>query len=100
MTRLCCPGCRLRFSPAAGAYLVACPECGEPPQTIASLELAIGFRLFELEDVPQQLPEAIAVAIPLPARAQRNAEGACSRFLKNFSAGESGEKGSTCSAFT
>ena len=77
MTRLCCPGCRLRFTLAAGAYLVACPECGEPPQPIASMELVIGFRLFRLEDVPPPLPEAIAVAISLPAQAEghQNANG-------------------------
>ena len=64
MTHVCCPGCRLRFTPAAGEYLVACPECDGLPQ-IASLERVVGFRLFKLEDPPQQLPEAIAVAIPL-----------------------------------
>jgi hypothetical protein len=78
MTPRCCPGCRLRFAPAAGAYLVACPQCGEPPQSIASLGLAVGFRLFEPEDVPPELPEAIAVAVSLPATAERNPEGPCS----------------------
>ena len=27
MTHVCCPRCRLRFTPAAAAYIVACPEC-------------------------------------------------------------------------
>jgi hypothetical protein len=37
-----CPSCRLRFTPAAAAYLVACLERGQSPQTIASLVLAFG----------------------------------------------------------
>lgn len=66
MTHVCCPDCRLRFTPAAAAYLVTCPECGGPPQTLAGLEEALGFRLFRLEDVPHPLPEAVAVSIPIP----------------------------------
>lgn len=66
MTHICCRDCQLRFTPAAAAHLVACPECGEPPQTLAGLEESIGFRLFRLEDVPHSLPEAIAVSIPSP----------------------------------
>jgi hypothetical protein len=65
MTHLCCPHCRLRFTPAAAAYIIACPECGKPLQTIASLELAFGFRVFRLEDLPNSLPEAVAVSIPV-----------------------------------
>jgi hypothetical protein len=66
MTHVCCPDCRLRFSPAAAACLVACPECGETPQTLAGVEGLLGFRLFRLEDVPDSLPEAVAVSIPIP----------------------------------
>jgi hypothetical protein len=66
MTHVCCPACRLRFTLAAAAYLVACPECGEPPQRISSLERAVGFRLFGPEDIPLVLPEAAAVSIPVP----------------------------------
>lgn len=66
MTHTCCPNCRLRFTPPAAAYLAACPECGEPPQTIASLELAIGYRLVTLEGVPQAPPQAVADAISVP----------------------------------
>ena len=66
MTHVCCPDCRLRFTPAAAPHLVACPECGEPPQTLAGLEGALGFRLFRLDDVPHPLPEAVAVSIPIP----------------------------------
>lgn len=65
MTHVCCPNCRLRFTPAAAAYLMVCPECGEPPQPLAGLE-AFGFRLFRLEAVPNSLPEAVAVSIPIP----------------------------------
>lgn len=65
MTRACCPDCRLRFTPAAAAYLVACPRCGEPLRTPTGLEGAVGFRLFRVEDVPHSLPEAGAVSIPI-----------------------------------
>jgi len=66
MTHICCPDCRLRFTPAAAAYLAACPQCGKVPQPVAGLERAIGFRLFRLVDVPRSLPEAVAVSIPIP----------------------------------
>ena len=66
MTHVCCPDCRLRFSPLAEAYLVACPGCGEPPQTLAGLQEAVGFRLFRLDDVPHPLPKAITVSISTP----------------------------------
>jgi hypothetical protein len=66
MTHLCCPQCRLRFTPAAEAYLTACPECGEPPQPLAGLAGAVGYRLFRVEETPRPLPDAIEVAMPLP----------------------------------
>jgi hypothetical protein len=66
MTHVCCPDCRLRFTPAAAGELVACPQCGEPPQTEAGLEATVGFRLFRLEDAPQSLPEAVAGSVPIP----------------------------------
>jgi hypothetical protein len=56
----------LRFTTAAAAYLVACPECGRPPQPIGGAEAVVGFKLFVVEDVPQELPEAVAVSIPIP----------------------------------
>jgi hypothetical protein len=56
----------LRFTPATAAHLLACPECGRPPQLIGAAEGVVGFRLFIPEDVPNTLPEAIAVSIPLP----------------------------------
>lgn len=66
MTAVCCPDCRLRFTPAAAGYLAACPQCGKPPQAIASLEGAVGFRLFRPEDAPLSLPEALEVSMPIP----------------------------------
>ena len=65
MKHLCCSPCRLRFTPAAEAYLAACPECGEPPQLIASPERTLGFRLVGPEDLPHELPHAVAVSIPV-----------------------------------
>lgn len=66
MTHVGCPCCQLRFTPATAAYLLACPECGRPPQLIGAAEGVVGFRLFIPEDVPNPLPEAIAVSLPLP----------------------------------
>jgi hypothetical protein len=63
-THLCCSACRLRFTSAA--YVVACPECGDPPQPIASLELTFGFRLIGPEDLPYELPDATACSVALP----------------------------------
>jgi hypothetical protein len=72
MTHLCCPNCRLRFTPAATAYIIACPECGDSPQTIASLERTLGFRLVGPEDLPHKLPHATAVSLPLPKPGARS----------------------------
>jgi hypothetical protein len=66
MTHVGCPNCRLRFTAVAAAYLGACPECGRPPQPIASAEGVVGFRLLLPEDLPRELPEAVAVSIPIP----------------------------------
>jgi hypothetical protein len=63
MTHLCCTSCRLRFTADAAAYLVACPQCGRPPQPIAGAEGVVGFRLFLPEDSPREMPEAVAVSI-------------------------------------
>jgi hypothetical protein len=65
MTHVCCPRCRLRFTPAASAYIAACPECGEPPEQMTS-ESAMGFRLLGPEDLPIELPLAIAASFPAP----------------------------------
>ena len=66
MTHLCCPGCRLRFTPAVSASLAACPQCGEALQLVAGAHGVIGFRLFEPEDPGESLPEALSVSLPLP----------------------------------
>jgi hypothetical protein len=66
MTRLCCPRCRLRFTPAAAAYITACPECRGSPEPITSLRGTLGFRLVGAEDVPDELPHATAGSITFP----------------------------------
>jgi hypothetical protein len=65
-THLCCPQCRLRFTPSVAAYVIACPECGDSPQPIARLELTFGFRVIGPEDLPHELPYATAVSVALP----------------------------------
>lgn len=66
MMHVGCARCRLRFTPAAAAYLARCPECDQPPQPILGAQAVLGFRLFLIEDAPQQVPEAVAVTIPKP----------------------------------
>ena len=60
LTHLCCPDCRLRFTPAAAAHLGACPDCGEPMRA-ASLKGTFGFRIVRLEDVPHAPSQARGV---------------------------------------
>ena len=69
MSYACCPGCRVRFSPARAAHLAACPECGEPPRQSAGLEAIVGFRLVGSEDPSRSLPDAVAVSLPAPGPA-------------------------------
>ncbi len=66
MTQSCCPSCRLRFTPAVTAYLVACPQCGEPPAPVVGLADVVGFRLFTAEEALPAMPEALAVSLPRP----------------------------------
>jgi hypothetical protein len=66
MSLICCPSCRLRFTSAAAAYLVACPECGRVPQPIASAADVLGFRLCIIEDLPYESPEAVAAWLAVP----------------------------------
>jgi hypothetical protein len=70
MTHLCCPSCRLRFARAAAAYLVACPDCGEPPQPVLSAERVLGFRLVSDDARSDSLPVALAVALPIPTSSE------------------------------
>ena len=65
ITRLCCPDCRLRLTPADAAQLAGCPECGEPLQAF-SLRDTVGFGLFGADELPASLRQAVAMAIPLP----------------------------------
>lgn len=71
MTRVCCPRCQLRFTPAAAAYITACPECGDPPQPIV-LQRSFGFRIVGPEDLPHELPYATAASIRLPGPGGRS----------------------------
>jgi hypothetical protein len=67
MTHACCPSCRLRFTPAAAAYLEACPTCGKPPQPVDRAEQTLGFRLVTQADLIDALPAAAVVALPVPS---------------------------------
>jgi predicted nucleic acid-binding Zn-ribbon protein len=69
MTHACCPSCGLRFTTAAAAYLLACPECGGPPQRVPSAEHVLGFRLWTDDDCRDALPQAVAVATRIHAPA-------------------------------
>jgi hypothetical protein len=40
--------------------------CGDPPQPLAGLAGAVGYRLFGPEDGPPALPEAVEVSMPIP----------------------------------
>ena len=66
MTHVGCPSCRLRFTAAGSAYLVACPICGRPPQPLGSAEGVVGFRLFRPDGATGDMPEAVAVSISIP----------------------------------
>jgi hypothetical protein len=72
MTQVCCPGCRLRFTRAAAAYLVACPYCGEPPQPVLRAASVLGFRLVSDDDRSDSLPVARAIALPIPTPSERS----------------------------
>jgi hypothetical protein len=63
---VCRRRCRLRFTPAAAAYITACPECGSSPQPIGTLENTFGFGLVGPADLPHLLPYATATAITYP----------------------------------
>ena len=69
MTRSCCPTCRLRFSRATAAELVACPFCAAALEVRPPAAL-LGFRLIALDALlaDDQPAEALAVSLPDPDR--------------------------------
>jgi len=64
MTHVCCPSCRLRFAPGAAACLLACPECAQELQPVASLELSLGYQLVRFDQLFDALPDAVAGFAP------------------------------------
>jgi hypothetical protein len=66
MSHASCPSCRLRFAPALAAHMSSCPHCGQPVQPLGSPDAAFGLRLYTPDDGPRPLPEAIAMAMPVP----------------------------------
>jgi hypothetical protein len=69
VTRGSCPDCCLRFTPAATAYLPACPVCGGSLVVLDRPEAAVGLRLFIPDEVPVPSPTAIAARMPIPGQA-------------------------------
>ncbi|MCW2966877.1 MAG: hypothetical protein JWM71_649 [Solirubrobacteraceae bacterium] len=64
MTRVCCPSCRLRFTPAVTAYLADCPQCDKPLEPVTDAAHALGLRLYVADDeTPTDLPQALAAAL-------------------------------------
>jgi cold shock protein len=68
-SRLCCPSCRLRFSPGASASLLCCPTCGRELEELALARDALGYQLVAL--ATSRLDAAVAAA----AAAARPPEG-------------------------
>jgi hypothetical protein len=66
MTRLSCPGCRLRFDAAATASLATCPECGRPVEAVGSAEATLGYCPFVAHDPQPALPMVAEAAMPIP----------------------------------
>lgn len=66
MNNVCCADCRLRFTPAATAHLVACPECGESLQPIPTAAELLGFRLYTPDEAPELWLQARAAALEIP----------------------------------
>lgn len=67
MTHVCCPGCGVRFSRASAVNLVACPECGGPPQSVPGAEYVLGYRLASASADHVADDTAVAVAMPRPS---------------------------------
>ena len=67
MTRSCCPSCRLRFTHAAAAVLVACPSCDEALYDVDDPAELIGYRLATDLFEPQVMDAALAASLPHPS---------------------------------
>ena len=65
MTRLLCPGCRLRFTTAPTATLTTCPVCGRRLEAVSSAQATLGYRLFAALDPQPALPMAAEAALPI-----------------------------------
>jgi hypothetical protein len=70
MTRSCCPSCRLRFSRATAAHLVACPFCAQPLEVLVAAE-ALGYKRIAVDglartDAAESQAIAVAAALPVP----------------------------------
>jgi uncharacterized protein YbaR (Trm112 family) len=68
MTRLCCPTCKLRFTPAVAAFLASCPRCQEPLTAVEDGQAALGFRLFSGEIGARRAALDGAATAPLQPR--------------------------------
>jgi predicted RNA-binding Zn-ribbon protein involved in translation (DUF1610 family) len=68
MSHVSCTGCQLRFTAGTGAYLGVCPRCGESLQTQCRPDQVLGYRLETMGDALPAVPEAVAVALPLPGQ--------------------------------
>jgi hypothetical protein len=66
MICVCCPECRLRFTPAASAFVESCPECDRVLQSVTNPRAVVGFRLLRLDTLPPAVTDPIAVAVSLP----------------------------------
>jgi anti-sigma factor ChrR (cupin superfamily) len=64
LTHVCCPTCRLRFTPVVAAHILACPECGALPQIAGSATEIVGYRLST--HLPSALDAADSAALPAP----------------------------------
>lgn len=67
MTRSCCPSCRLRFTRAAAAALVACPSCGDPLEEVGDVVELVGYRLATDPLESQVMAAAMAVSLRSPS---------------------------------
>lgn len=65
MTHSCCAACRMRFAPDDGSRLEACPRCDGAIDHRPAAGI-VGYHLFEIDDTPVSLPEAIAAAAAHP----------------------------------